>query len=119
MKTPLHNNPQIANQAVGGAKRPSRFQLGQWLPVLPFFVFSGLFLIGPTLMLAYRSLETPEGKKGPKAMSWKRNTKIRGRSSPGNTKDPVGFSPGREEEGPWQLFVGWTRSGNCRSCRSG
>src|SRR5512134_3665673 len=61
MKIPLHSNPQVANQAVGGAKRPSRFQLGQWLPVVPFFVFSGLFLIGPTLMLAYRSLEAPDG----------------------------------------------------------
>jgi putative spermidine/putrescine transport system permease protein len=29
--------------------------------VLPFFVFSGLFLIGPTLVLAYRSLEAPGG----------------------------------------------------------
>jgi len=29
--------------------------------VLPFFVFSGLFLIGPTLILAYRSLERSEG----------------------------------------------------------
>jgi putative spermidine/putrescine transport system permease protein len=31
------------------------------LGVLPFFVFSGLFLIGPTLILAYRSLEGSQG----------------------------------------------------------
>jgi putative spermidine/putrescine transport system permease protein len=61
MKSFLHPKPQLANQAVGGAKRPSRFHLGPWLPVLPFFVFSALFLIGPTLILAYRSLEAPEG----------------------------------------------------------
>jgi putative spermidine/putrescine transport system permease protein len=30
------------------------------LGVLPFFIFSGLFLIGPTLILGYRSLEGPE-----------------------------------------------------------
>ena len=29
--------------------------------MLPFFVFSGLFLIAPTLVLAYRSLEGPNG----------------------------------------------------------
>jgi putative spermidine/putrescine transport system permease protein len=46
---------------VGGAKRPPRFRIGQWLPVIPFFVFSTLFLIGPTLLLAYRSLEGPDG----------------------------------------------------------
>jgi len=37
--------------------RPPGLRLGHWLGVLPFFVFSGLFLIGPTLILAYRSLE--------------------------------------------------------------
>jgi putative spermidine/putrescine transport system permease protein len=31
------------------------------LGVIPFFVFSGLFLIAPTLVLAYRSLEAPNG----------------------------------------------------------
>jgi len=46
---------------VRGAKRPSQFHLGNWLGVLPFFVFSGLFLIGPTLILAYRSFEGLEG----------------------------------------------------------
>jgi putative spermidine/putrescine transport system permease protein len=47
---------------VGGAtRRPPRFRFGRWLGVLPFFVFSGLFLIGPALILAYRSLEAPDG----------------------------------------------------------
>jgi putative spermidine/putrescine transport system permease protein len=46
---------------VGGALRPSRLNLGYWLGVLPFFVFSALFLIGPTVLLAYRSLESPDG----------------------------------------------------------
>jgi putative spermidine/putrescine transport system permease protein len=59
-------NPNITdsksvNPTVGGATRPPRFQLGHWLGVLPFFVFSGLFLIGPTLILAYRSLEGAQG----------------------------------------------------------
>jgi putative spermidine/putrescine transport system permease protein len=35
--------------------------VGNWLGVVPFFVFSGLFLIGPALILAYRSLEGPDG----------------------------------------------------------
>jgi putative spermidine/putrescine transport system permease protein len=42
---------------VGGAKRPPRIHLGHWLGVLPFFIFSALILIGPTLILAFRSLE--------------------------------------------------------------
>ena len=46
---------------MGGAKRLPRPRLGQWLGVLPFFVFSTLFLIAPTLILAYRSLEGTEG----------------------------------------------------------
>ena len=46
---------------MGGAKRPSQFHLGNWLGVLPFFIFSGLFLIAPTLILAYRSFEALEG----------------------------------------------------------
>jgi putative spermidine/putrescine transport system permease protein len=46
---------------MGGAKRPPWLAPGQWLGVLPFFVFSALFLIGPTLVLAYRSLESPQG----------------------------------------------------------
>ena len=46
---------------MGGASRPPRFQFGRWLGVLPFFVFSGLFLIGPVVVLAYRSLEGADG----------------------------------------------------------
>jgi putative spermidine/putrescine transport system permease protein len=46
---------------VGGAKRPSRPPLAQWLGVVPFLIFSALFLICPTLVLAYRSLEGPQG----------------------------------------------------------
>lgn len=41
--------------------RPPRIPIGHWLGVLPFFIFSGLFLIAPTLVLAYRSLERPDG----------------------------------------------------------
>jgi len=54
---PTTTNSQSVNSAQGGAKRPPGLRLGHWLGVLPFFVFSGLFLIGPTLILAYRSLE--------------------------------------------------------------
>ncbi len=46
---------------MGGARRPPHFRFGRYLGVLPFFVFSGLFLIGPTVILAYRSLEAPDG----------------------------------------------------------
>jgi putative spermidine/putrescine transport system permease protein len=46
---------------VGGAKRPPQASLGKWLGVVPFFVFSGLFLIAPTLVLAFRSFERLEG----------------------------------------------------------
>ena len=46
---------------MGSARRSPRFRIGRWLGVLPFFVFSGLFLIGPTVILAYRSLEAPDG----------------------------------------------------------
>jgi putative spermidine/putrescine transport system permease protein len=58
---PTTTNSKSVNSTVGGAKRPPRLRLGHWLGVLPFFVFSGLFLIGPTLILAYRSLERSEG----------------------------------------------------------
>ncbi|HSL44550.1 MAG TPA: ABC transporter permease subunit [Anaerolineales bacterium] len=61
MKSSVTTNPPFANQSVRGAKRPSRLQLGYWLGLLPFFVFSALFLIGPTVLLAYRSLEGPDG----------------------------------------------------------
>lgn len=46
---------------MGGARRPPRARRLNWLGVLPFFIFSGLFLIGPTVILAYRSLEGPDG----------------------------------------------------------
>lgn len=61
MKSSVQPNSQVANTIVGGAKRPSRLPLSQWLGVVPFFVFSTLFLIGPTLLLAYRSLEGTDG----------------------------------------------------------
>ena len=46
---------------MGGARRPPRFRITDWLGVVPFFLFSGMFLIGPTLILAYRSLEDVDG----------------------------------------------------------
>ena len=58
---PANTNSQSVNSTVGGAKRPPRLRLGHWLGVLPFFVFSALFLIGPTLILAFRSLEASDG----------------------------------------------------------
>jgi putative spermidine/putrescine transport system permease protein len=58
---PNTTNSKSINSTVGGAKRPPRISIGHWLGVLPFFVFSGLFLIGPTLILAYRSLEVSGG----------------------------------------------------------
>jgi len=61
MKATRSSDAQIANTTVGGAKRPSRLHLAYWLGVLPFFIFSALFLIGPTLVLAFRSLEGLEG----------------------------------------------------------
>src|SRR5687768_7467125 len=61
MKSSISSTSRLANPAVRGAKRPSRLHLGSWLGVLPFFVFSALFLIAPTLLLAYRSLEGSEG----------------------------------------------------------
>ena len=62
MKSSLATDSQLTNSTVRGAKRPSRLNLGYWLGVLPFFVFSSLFLIAPTLILGYRSLEGPEGE---------------------------------------------------------
>jgi putative spermidine/putrescine transport system permease protein len=54
-------NSQSVNSTAGGALRPPRIPIGHWLGVLPFLVFAGLFLIGPVLILAYRSLQGPEG----------------------------------------------------------
>ena len=61
MTSSPYPNSRLADTTVKGAKRPSRSPIEHWLGVLPFFVFSGLFLIGPTLILAYRSLEGPDG----------------------------------------------------------
>ena len=60
MKSP-QTDSQLVNSTVEGAKRPPRLHIGYWLGVLPFFVFSGLFLIAPLLVLAYRSLEANDG----------------------------------------------------------
>ncbi len=46
---------------MGGARRPPLARFGSWLGVLPFFLFSGMFLIAPAVILAYRSLEGPDG----------------------------------------------------------
>jgi putative spermidine/putrescine transport system permease protein len=56
------NTDQIRGSIVGGAKRPSRIQVRHWLAVVPFFLFSTLFLIGPLLILAFRSLECSDGR---------------------------------------------------------
>jgi putative spermidine/putrescine transport system permease protein len=61
MKSSIDSKPQIAVSTVEGARRPPRRNLWQWLAVLPFFVFSTLILIGPTVILGYRSLESPDG----------------------------------------------------------
>jgi putative spermidine/putrescine transport system permease protein len=61
MKPSINTDPKLTNTTVGGAKRPSRLNIGHWFGVIPFFVFSGLFLIAPTVVLAYRSLESPAG----------------------------------------------------------
>ena len=61
MKSSLHRNTRFLDNTVRGAKRPSRLPVGQWIGVLPFFVFSTLFLIAPTVVLGYRSLQGPEG----------------------------------------------------------
>jgi len=61
MKSSTNTDPKLTNLAVGGAKRPPRLQIANWFGVIPFFVFSGLFLIAPTLVLAYRSLEASKG----------------------------------------------------------
>jgi putative spermidine/putrescine transport system permease protein len=61
MGSSINTDPKPVNSIEGGAKRPPRFRVGHWLGVIPFFIFSGLFLIAPTLVLAYRSVEDPDG----------------------------------------------------------
>jgi len=61
MRPSVNTDPKSTNSKEGGALRPPRFQIGNWLGVLPFFIFSALFLIGPTVVLAYRSFESKEG----------------------------------------------------------
>lgn len=61
MKATQSSDAQTTGKTAGGAKRPSQLHLAYWLGVLPFFIFSALFLIGPTLILAFRSLEGPGG----------------------------------------------------------
>lgn len=61
MKTSVYSESQVTDKPVRGARRPSRRKPAYWLGVLPFLIFSGLFLIGPTLILAYRSLEGHDG----------------------------------------------------------
>ncbi|HJS18949.1 MAG TPA: ABC transporter permease subunit [Anaerolineales bacterium] len=61
MKAAFNSDSELVQPSVEGAKRPPRFQIGHWLGVLPFFIFSALILIGPTLILAYRSLEGQGG----------------------------------------------------------
>ena len=61
MKSSIASDSKVTSSTVRSAKRSSRLHIGHWLGVLPFFIFSALFLIGPTLVLAFRSLEGPEG----------------------------------------------------------
>ena len=61
MKSSLNTDSKVANSTEGSAKRPPRLHIAYWLGVLPFFVFSGFFLIAPTLVLAFRSIEGPQG----------------------------------------------------------
>lgn len=61
MKSLLTPDSKITSSTVGSVKRSPRFNLAQWLFLVPFFVFSALFLIAPTLVLAYRSFEAPGG----------------------------------------------------------
>ena len=61
MKSSTYPDSQLANTTVRGAKRPSQLRKGYWFGVLPFFIFSFLILIGPAIILGYRSLEGPDG----------------------------------------------------------
>lgn len=61
MKSSLYPNSRLVEQVAKRSKPSPWLRIGQLFGVLPFFIFSGLFLIGPTLILAYRSLEGPGG----------------------------------------------------------
>lgn len=61
MNSSAYSNSQISKPTVEGAKRPPRRNLWHWLGVLPFFIFSALFLIAPTVVLGMRSLQGSEG----------------------------------------------------------
>lgn len=61
MGSTINTDPKPVSSTEGGASRPPRFNAAHWIGVIPFFIFSGLFLIAPTVVLAYRSLEDPQG----------------------------------------------------------
>ena len=61
MNSSTYSNNQISKPTVEGAKRPPRRNMWHWLGVLPFFIFSTLFLIGPTIVLGMRSLQGADG----------------------------------------------------------
>jgi putative spermidine/putrescine transport system permease protein len=61
MNSSTYSNTQISKPTVEGAKRPPRRNLWHWLGVLPFFIFSIMFLIAPTVILAIRSFEGLDG----------------------------------------------------------
>lgn len=50
---------------VGGAPRPPTFWRRRrsmaWVGILPFLIFSGAFLLGPAVILAYRSFQSNDG----------------------------------------------------------
>jgi putative spermidine/putrescine transport system permease protein len=61
MNSSGYSNTQISKPTVEGAKRPPRRNMWHWLGVLPFFIFSTLFLIAPTIVLGMRSLQGADG----------------------------------------------------------
>jgi putative spermidine/putrescine transport system permease protein len=61
MKSSLTPDSKLTSSTVGSVKRSPQFSIAQWLFLVPFFVFSTLFLIAPTLVLAFRSFEAPGG----------------------------------------------------------
>ena len=51
---------------MGGARRPPLTRFGSWLGVLPFFLFSGMFLIAPAIVLGYavKAAERDDRERG-------------------------------------------------------